>query len=120
MTAYQYVLDPTAKRLIDNGVNPETIEDAYVLAENVERRVEFQAWVQKYVDHGISSTINLPAWGSEHNNSAGVHEFGDPDGARGGQPLTPIKYATASKHVGEVFIEQADVCDISGKGTCGS
>jgi ribonucleoside-diphosphate reductase alpha chain len=135
MTAYQYVLDPTAKRLIDNGVNPENIEDAYVLAENVERRVEFQAWVQKYVDHGISSTINLPAWGSEHNNSAGVHEFGDmlikylpnlrgmtcyPDGARGGQPLTPIKYATASKHVGEVFIEQADVCDISGKGTCGS
>jgi len=134
MTAYQYVLDPTAKRLIDSGVNPETIEDAYVLAENVERRVEFQAWTQKYVDHGISSTINLPSWGSEHNSSADVHKFGDmlmnylpdlrgvtcyPDGARGGQPLTPVKYATASKHVGEVFIEQADICDISGKGTCG-
>lgn len=135
ITAYQYVLDPTAKKLIDSGVNPDSIEDAYTLAENVERRVAFQAWVQKYVDHGISSTINIPSWGSELNNSTQVHKFGDmlikylpelrgvtcyPDAARGGQPLTPVKYNTAAKHVGEVFIEQADVCDITGTGTCGS
>lgn len=135
MTAYQYVLDPTAKKLVDAGVNPDDIEDAYTLAEDVERRVRFQAWVQRFVDHGISSTINIPAWGSECNNSTRIHEFGNmlikylpelrgvtcyPDGARGGQPLTPIKYNTAAKHVGEVFIEQVDICDLTKGGSCGS
>jgi len=133
---YQYVIDPTAKRLIEEkGVNPDLIEDAYALAENVERRVAFQAWLQQYVDHSISSTINLPAWGSESNNDSKVQEFGNmlikylpnlrgltcyPDGARGGQPLTPISYKTASKHVGEIFVESVDVCDISKGGSCGS
>lgn len=133
---YQYVIDPTAKRLIEEkGVNPELIEDAYSLAEDVERRVAFQAWVQKYVDHSISSTINLPSWGSEHNNDKTVQSFGNmlikylpnlrgitcyPDGCRGGQPLSPVKYQTAIKHTGEIFIEQADVCDITKGGSCGS
>jgi ribonucleoside-diphosphate reductase alpha chain len=135
MTAYQYVLDPTAKKLVDMGVNPDDIEDAYTLAEDNERRVAFQEWVQKFVDHGISSTVNIPAWGSELNNSTQVQKFGNmlikylpnlrgvtcyPDGARGGQPLSPIKYTTAIKHVGEVFIEQADVCDITKGGSCGA
>jgi ribonucleoside-diphosphate reductase alpha chain len=136
---YQYVIDPTAQRLIEGGVAPEAIEDAYVLAEDVERRVAFQAWLQQYVDHSISSTINMPAWGSELNNDSRVREFGDmlmkylpklrgitvyPDGARGGQPLTPVSYKTAIKHVGEVFsevvLEQADVCDITKGGSCGA
>jgi hypothetical protein len=132
---YQYVIDPAAKRLIDQGLDPEAIEDAYSLAEDVERRVAFQAWVQQYVDHAISSTINLPHWGSPSNNEGTVQAFGTmllrylpglrgvtcyPDGARGGQPLTPVKYATAIKHVGEVFIEQADVCDLTKGGSCGS
>ena len=132
---YQYVIDPTAKRLIDSGVKPELIEDAYTLAENVERRVAFQAWVQQFVDHSISSTINLPNWGSELNNEAKVRDFGNmlikylpklrgvtvyPDGARGGQPLTPISYKTAIQHVGQIFIEQADICDISRGGSCGT
>lgn len=139
---YQYVIDPTAKRLIDGGADPDAIEDAYVLAENVERRVAFQAWVQGYVDHSISSTINLPSWGSELNNEDKVQEFGDmlmkylpklrgitcyPDGARGGQPLTPVRYATAIKHTGKDFVEgeeklvfeSADVCEISKAGSCG-
>lgn len=131
---YQYVIDPTAQRLIEKGVDPDQIEDAYTLAENVERRVAFQAWVQQYVDHAISSTINLPAWGSEANNEGKVIEFGNmlmkylprlrgvtcyPDGARGGQPLTPVKYSTAIKHVGEVFVEGTDVCDITKGGSCG-
>lgn len=135
VTAYQYVLDPTAKKLIDSGVIPDTIEDAYTLAEDVERRIAFQAWVQQFVDHGISSTVNIPFWGSEQNNSTQFHKFGDmlikylpnlrgmtvyPDGARGGQPITAVKYATASKHIGEVFIEQMDVCDLTHGGTCGS
>ena len=134
MTAYQYVLDPTAMKLVAMGVEPDNIEDAYTLAENVENRVAFQAWVQEYVDHGISSTINLPAWGSEHNNAKTVKTFGNmlikylpklrgitcyPDGARGGQPLTPVKYTTAIKHVGEIFIETMDVCDLTKAGSCG-
>lgn len=135
VTHYQYVIDPTAQRLIEAGVSPEAIEDAYSLAEDVERRIGFQAWMQQFVDHAISSTINLPAWGSEFNNEARVQDFGNtlmkhlpklrgvtcyPDGARGGQPLTPVKYGTAAKHIGEVFFEQADVCDITKGGTCGA
>jgi ribonucleoside-diphosphate reductase alpha chain len=132
---YQYVLDPTAKRLIESGVDPETIEDAYSLATNVEKRVAFQAWLQTFVDHSISSTINLPEWGSEYNNESTVKAFGDmlikylphlrgitcyPNGARGGQPLTPVKWSTAMKHEGEIFVEAADICEISKGGTCGS
>jgi ribonucleoside-diphosphate reductase alpha chain len=43
-----------------------------------------------------------------------------PDGARGGQPLTAVKYATAMKHTGEIFVESADICDITKGGTCGA
>jgi ribonucleoside-diphosphate reductase alpha chain len=133
---YEYVVDPTAKRLIEEkGVRPADIEDAYVLAEDVERRLAFQAHVQKYVDHGISSTINLPQWGSELNNKDTVQKFGKtlmkylpllrgvttyPDGARNGQPLTPVSWKTANEHIGEVFIEAGDACDLRGGGTCGS
>jgi ribonucleoside-diphosphate reductase alpha chain len=134
---YQYVLDPTAKRLIEEkGVNPENIEDAYVLAGDVERRLAFQAHLQKYVDHGISSTINLPPWGTELNNKDTVQKFGKtllkylpqlrgvtvyPDGSRSGQPLTPVRWHTAEKHIGEVFVEASDICEITGKGgSCGS
>ena len=42
-----------------------------------------------------------------------------PDGARSGQPLTPVKWATAVKHIGEVFVEGADICDITKGGSCG-
>lgn len=132
---YEYVLDPTAKRLIDAGMNPDHIEDAYVIANDVERRLSFQAWAQKYVDHAISSTINLPAWGSPENNETTVQKFGTmlmkylpnlrgvtayPDGARGGQPLTPVAYKTAIKHVDNVFVEATDICDITKGGSCGS
>jgi ribonucleoside-diphosphate reductase alpha chain len=132
---YQYVIDPTAKRLIDSGVNPDSIEDAYSLAQDVERRVAFQAWLQQFVDHSISSTINLPAWGTEFNNEKTVQDFGKmligylpkmrgitcyPDGARSGQPINAVSYKTAIKHVGEVFVEAADICEISKGGTCGS
>ena len=139
---YQYVIDPTAKKLIDQGINPEHIEDAYSLSSDIERRVAFQAWVQQYVDHSISSTINLPPWGSEFNNESTMVTFGNmllkylpklrgltvyADGSRGGQPLTPVKYSTAHKHIGEVFTESekvvyeaGDICDISKGGSCGS
>jgi ribonucleoside-diphosphate reductase alpha chain len=117
---YQYVVDATAQRIIDRGVKPEAIEDAYSLANDVERRVEFQHFVQRYVDHSISSTINLPSWGSEFNHAGSVERFGDmlmqylpglrgittyPDGARGGQPLTAVSYYEAKNNTGTEFIE---------------
>jgi len=132
---YQYVVDPTAKRLIESGIRPEAIEDAYDLATDVERRVAFQAWVQQVVDMSISSTINLPHWGSELNNSGTVRSFGNmlmkylpqlrgitvyPDGARGGQPLTPVTYEEAMEGVGkEVIEEAANVCELTKGGSCG-
>jgi len=133
---YQYVVESVAKRLIEeNGISPDSIEDAYSLAETPERRVEFQAWMQQYVDHGISSTINLPQWGTELNNEDTVKPFGDmlikylpnlrgitcyPDGARSGQPLQAVKYTTAMKNLGQVLVEAGDVCDLTKGGTCGS
>lgn len=134
----QYVIDPVAERLIRGGADPDSLETAYSLSstpEGIERRVAFQAWFQRYVDHGISSTINLPAWGSEHNNESTVDWFGNmllkylpqlrgitvyPDGARGGQPITQVSYATALKHGSAIVFEQGDICDLTKGGTCGS
>ncbi len=133
--SYQYVIDPTAKRLIEQGTKPDTIEDALTLAADPERRVAFQAWVQQYVDHAISSTINLPAWGTELNNESKVISFGEmllkylpqlrgitvyPDGARSGQPLTKVDYNEAVRQVGQVFVETTDVCDLSRGESCGA
>ena len=117
---YQYVVDATAQRIIDKGVHPDAIEDAYSLANDVERRVQFQHFVQQYVDHGISSTINLPAWGTEFNNERTVERFGNmlmqylpglrgittyPDGSRGGQPLNAVPYLEAKNGVGVEYTE---------------
>ena len=133
--AYQYVVDNTAQRLIKNGIDPNKIEDAASLAGDIERRLAFQTYIQKFVDHGISSTINLPAWGSELNNEDKIKPIGKllmkylpylrgitfyPDGGRSGQPLIPISYQTAMKHDGEIFYEQGDVCDLKGGGSCGA
>jgi ribonucleoside-diphosphate reductase alpha chain len=133
---YEYVIDPVARRLISSGVKPEAIEDAYVLAEDIERRVAFQAWMQKYVDNAISSTVNLPPWGSERNNEETVRTIGNmlmkylpqlrgitfyPDGGRDGQPLNVVSYQTAVAKTGKVFVEeQADVCSLTNRGSCGS
>lgn len=131
---FQYVLDPTARRLVEMGVDPDTIEDAYMLSQDCERRISFQAWIQQWVDHGISSTLNLPAWGTKYNNPDTVADFSSmllrylpklrgitcyPDGCRGGQPLTPISYAEAANKLGVVHNEQVDVCSLRGGGSCG-
>lgn len=114
---YQYVVDPTANRLIEQGVDPADIEDAYTLSYNVERRVAFQAWIQQFVDMGVSSTINLPEPITDPQESK---DFADmllpylpklrgitayPNNARGGQPLVPSTYSEAIKHKGVVFEE---------------
>ncbi len=132
---YMYVVDATADRIIkDYGVDPETIDTAYKLSNNYEQRIKFQADIQDYVDMSISSTINLPSWGSKDNNENKVGEFAKvlasyaprlrgftayPDGSRGGQPITECSYDEAIKHKGTVF-EEHDVCDITGHGgSCG-
>lgn len=135
---YQYVVDSAAQELIDlYGVDPDKVESAIDLAADYERRIKFQADVQDYVDMSISSTINLPAWGSELNNDTTVDKFTEtlakyahrlrgftcyPDGARGGQPLTSVPYSEARDKLGQEFLESVeshDVCDLRGGGTCG-
>lgn len=129
----QYVVDATAKRLIDTGVDPDKIEDANELARDVERRILFQSWLQERVDHGISSTINLPSWGSSINNEDTEKKFGEtmmkylptlrgitayPDGARGGQPITKVPYKEAIERVGVAFEDNSEL--ICKGGVCGT
>lgn len=78
----------------------------------------------------ISSTLNLPSWGSEWNNEDKVEEFAKivakyaprlrgltfyPDGSRGGQPITEVPYEEALHQQGIVF-EENDACK---GGVCG-
>ena len=136
---YQYVVDSAAQEMIElYDVNPESIESALDLVTNYERRLNFQANVQEYVDMAISSTINLPAWDTEDNNEGKVEDFSQtlakyahrlrgftcyPDGCRGGQPLTKIPYSEAIEKLGEEFednVQPHDICEITGSGgTCG-
>jgi ribonucleoside-diphosphate reductase alpha chain len=133
---YEYVVDATAQHIVEQyGLNPDDIETAKSLSDDFERRIKFQADIQDYVDMSISSTINLPQWGSKHNNADKVNQFAEilarysprlrgftcyPDGSRGGQPLTEVDYNTAMKHKNHVF-EEVDICELSGRGgTCGS
>lgn len=131
---YEYVVDSTADQLIKQyGLDPDKIETAYSLSHDYEKRIKFQADIQDYVDMSISSTINLPPWGTKENNESHVATFASvlskyaprlrgftcyPDGARGGQPLTEVSYAEATQHKGTVF-EEHDVCLLTGGGTCG-
>jgi len=133
---YQFVVDGAADLLIKQyGIAPDAIETALDLAEDYERRIKFQYDMQQYVDMSISSTINLPEWGSKLNNESKVDDFAKtlakyahglrgftvyPNGARGGQPLTKVEYSEAIKHRDVVYNEIVDVCDLTGGGTCGS
>ena len=133
---YQYVIDGTAKILINQfGYKPEDIETALSLANDYERRIKFQADIQDYVDMSISSTINLPEYGTSLNNDTRVNDFAKilakyairlrgftcyPNGSRGGQPLTIVDYEEARKHEGLEFKEEfVDICDLKGGGICG-
>lgn len=129
---YQYVVDSTAELLINSyGVDPDKIDTAYKLSHDFERRVKFQYDIQKYVDQSISSTINLPAWGSKDNNESKVKDFAEvlakyatglrgftcyPDGSRGGQPITEVSYSEAMAHKGVIFEDNEEVCK---GGVCG-
>ena len=130
---YEYVVDTTADQLIkEYGLDPNKIETAYGLSHDYEKRLKFQADIQDYVDMSISSTINLPSWGSKDNNEGCVTKFAEtlsryaprlrgftcyPDGSRGGQPLTEVPYEEAIKHKGIVYEENIDRACVSG--VCG-
>lgn len=126
---YEYVVDGAVKRLIDKGIPLENIQDVYDLS--FQQRVKFQADVQNYVDMSISSTCNVPEWGSESNNELSLEKNAKtllkyakrlrgftiyPDGSRGGQPLTRVSLEEAFKNEGTVFIENEHECT---GGICG-
>lgn len=126
---YQYVVDGSVKRLLDQGVKIENIQDSYDLG--FKERVKFQADVQNYVDMAISSTCNMPSWGSEKNNEKTLEQNAKtllkyakrlrgftvyPDGCRGGQPLTQVTLEEALKNEGTVFEEEVRECI---NGVCG-
>lgn len=129
---YEYVVDATAEEMIKRyGLDPSKIETAYGLAADPERRIRFQYEIQKFVDHAISSTINLEKWGSEHNNEGLVGTYAAlfkkymhglrgitvyPNGARGGQPLTVVDYEDAKSKRGVVYDESEERC---AGGVCG-
>ena len=126
---YQFVVDGTAESLIADGIKPEDIESAVDLAADPERRIKFQYELQKYVDHAISSTLNLPQWGSEFNNEDKVPEFAKivkkyapglrgltlyPDGSRGGQPISSCSYEEAHSKRGVIYEDNSEEQCLSG------
>ena len=126
---YQYVIDGTAQALIDKGIDPDKIETSMDLAQDVERRVKFQYEMQKHVDHAVSSTINLPPWGTEFNNEDKVDDFSKivrkyghglrgltfyPDGSRGGQPIQAVPYEEAHAKRGVVYEDNSEEQCLSG------
>ena len=129
---HEFVVDGTAQALIDMGIKPTKIESAVDLAADPERRIKFQYDVQKYVDQAISSTINLPEWGSDLNNEDLIPKYAGwikkyakglrgltvyPSGARGGQPITAVPYEEAIKKRGIIFEDMSDEQCLSG--VCG-
>jgi ribonucleoside-diphosphate reductase alpha chain len=122
------VVDPIAKRKVAQGIDPATIEDAYTLSYEPERRIAQVAYLQQHVDHAISGTINIPAPVTDPH---AVHEFGQtlikhlpnlrgitvyPDGARTGQPRQSVDLAWALERDG-TMIETDDATCVTG--VCG-
>lgn len=120
---YQYVVDGSVKRLLDQGVKLDQIKDSFDLS--FKQRVKFQADVQNYVDMAISSTCNMPQWGSEFNNEETFQKYADtllyyakrlrgftvyPDGCRSGQPLTRVDLKEALEQEGKIFEEKEQEC----------
>jgi len=121
------VVDPVAARLVNEGVDTRLIEDAHTLSLQPERRIAQQAYMQRYVDHAISSTINLAGV----MNDSEARDFGKtlmrhlpnlrgmtvyPDGARAGQPRTPVDLDWALQRQGVTL--ETDDATCSG-GVCG-
>lgn len=126
---FQYVIDPTAKRLMDMGIPHSKMEDTYSLSADIERRLNVQSNVQDFVDQAISNTVNLPAYGTEGNNDneyfaqivqkylptiKGLTFY--PNGSRAGQPLNPVTMNEAIGQDGVIYEEESERCQ---QGVCG-
>jgi ribonucleotide reductase alpha subunit len=126
---YEYVIDGTIKRLMVSKVPLNQIQDSYDIL--LKDRLKVQADVQQYVDQAISSTVNIPEWGSENNNESTIKKYSDtilryakrlrgitlyPNNSRGGQPLQRVDIEEAIKQEGQVFEYHENSC--SGE-TCG-
>lgn len=124
------IIDPTAKRLMAEGVFPELIEDAYTLSMFPERRLAMTRYLQQYTDHAISGTVNLP---NVMTDAADVRWFGDlllgylpdvrgitvyPDGARAGQPRTHVDLQWALEQKDAVLASEEAIC-AGGASACG-
>lgn len=120
------VVDPVAQRLVNQGVDPGLIESSYTVP--YERRLAQTAYLQQYVDHAISGTVNLPF---TMESDVEVSGFGStlmkylpslrgmtvyPDGARAGQPRTSVPLDWALEQQGRVL--ETDDATCAG-GVCG-
>lgn len=112
--AEEYYIDPVAIALSKQNIDPTKFETAYKLSEDIEKRIKFQADIQEYVDMGISSTVQLPAWNNTAEDHARVEHVADllikycgklkgitffPNGSRGGQPLTEVPIEEAQEWI---------------------
>jgi ribonucleoside-diphosphate reductase alpha chain len=126
---YQFVVDSSVKKLLDDGIPLEKIKDAYDIS--FKERVKVQADFQNYTDMSISSTCNLPSWGSEKNNEETLKDYSKillkyakrlrgftcyPDGCRNGQPLNRCDIKEALENEGKIFESKEDLCT---GGICG-
>jgi ribonucleoside-diphosphate reductase alpha chain len=120
------IVDPVAKRLVASGVPTSDIEDAYSI--DYDRRLAQQAYLQRYVDQSISSTVNIP---HPVTDPLEVKRIGAtlmrylpdlrgvtfyPDGARSGQPRTPVDLDWALSLNGGAEVATDDSCI---NGVCG-
>lgn len=125
-----YVVDPTVARLTREGyISPgDQVDDAYSLAEVYERRFRMQTYAQSHTDQAISMTINLPHVMTDAQER---RTFGEtlykylpklrgitvyPNGARAGQPITPVPLAEALAANNIVVEEDEEKC---AAGVCG-
>lgn len=125
-----YVVDPTVARLVKQGyLTPDDdVQDSYSLAETYEDRFRMQAYAQEHTDQAISMTINLPHVMSDQREQ---RQFGEtllrylpklrgitvyPNGAREGQPITPVPLAEALNATNVLLEEDEDKCAV---GVCG-
>lgn len=121
------IVDPIVSKMLEQGHDMQDIDTAYTLSrseDGIERRIALQAFVQRYIDNGISSTVNLPSYTKEKTDSIKAILFNHlpqlrgitfyPNGARENQPVVPVDINDALK--GENILEEHEMC----KGeTCG-
>lgn len=112
------VIDPVVAKWHQQGYDVRDIDTAYTLSQSttgIERRLQFQAFVQQYVDNAISSTVNLPSYVEGIEDSVapillrylpqlrGVTFY--PNGRYEHQPVVPLDVHTLlqQQHVSEVY-----------------